>query len=60
METEKTVTISVRLPESLHTVIARMAQQERRSINQQIIWLTQRGLIGLPANPQPKPGPSQD
>ena len=59
METEKTITTSVRFPESLHRIIERMAQAERRSINQQIIYLAQRGLIGLPVDLQPKPG-SQD
>jgi hypothetical protein len=52
---EETVVVSVRLPISLRDRLAQLAQSEKRSMNQEILLLIERGLIGLdvPSNTAP-------
>jgi len=45
MTTTKTVTI--RLPIDLYRAVVALADKDRRSINQQLVYLCQRGLVDL-------------
>jgi hypothetical protein len=36
--------ISVRIPEDLHTRIKTASEQDRRSLNSEILWLIEQGL----------------
>ena len=40
----KTAVVSVRMPRPLKDEIKQMAEQNFRSLNQQILWLLERGL----------------
>lgn len=42
-----TRTVTIRLPNELDAVVRHMAANDQRTFNQQIIYLIQRGLIGL-------------
>lgn len=39
--------LSVRLPEDLYDQVQRSAQENRRSMNQEIVWLVQKALEAL-------------
>lgn len=41
---EDTVQIGVRLPKAIHKTIVQMAKDERRSMNEEIIWLLEKVL----------------
>ena len=52
---EETIAISIRLPSSMKEVIQERAIKERRSLNQEIVFLLQVGL-----NLEQKPPSSRD
>ena len=59
--------ISVRMPDDLHALIKESADADHRSVNSQILWLLETGLISRggsqhnaqPASPLPPHGQSQ-
>ncbi len=46
-EDEKVVALSVRLPETMYAQIQRRSMTNRRSMNQEIVWLVQYALEHL-------------
>lgn len=42
---EETVQIGVRLPKGLHKILTQKAKDERRSLNEQLIWLLEQMLM---------------
>lgn len=41
---EDTIQIGVRLPKHLHKLLVRIAKDERRSLNEEFIWLLEKVL----------------
>ncbi len=41
---DRSVALSVRLPETMYAQIQRRAKTNRRSLNQEVVWLVQRAL----------------
>lgn len=40
-----TKNINIRIPDDLHAIIKASAEKDRRSLNSQIIWLLETGLV---------------
>lgn len=53
-ETNQTA-LSIRLPEDLYAAIQKQSQENRRSMNQEVVWLLQKALELL-GEAQKKPG----
>jgi hypothetical protein len=45
-EKEDARQMSIRVPVPLYEIVARAAQEERRSVNGQIVYLVEKGLQG--------------
>ncbi len=48
---EEIAALSIRLPASLKAVIEQRAQANRRSLNQEIVWLLERAIEHLAQEP---------
>jgi len=51
---EETISLSIRLPASIRDQIEKRARQNRRSLNQEIVWLILKALEILAQEPSPK------
>ena len=51
---EKTIALSIRLPASIRDQVQKRAIENRRSLNQEIVWLIQRALELLDQEPTAK------
>ena len=52
-EEEKTVAFSVRLPETIYAQVQRLSRKNRRSMNQEGVWLIEEALEHLDQGPKP-------
>ena len=43
-QNEKTIALSIRLPDSIRDQVQERAMENRRSLNQEIVWLIRRAL----------------
>jgi Arc-like DNA binding domain len=53
-EDEKTVALSVRLPQTMYAHLQRLSKRNRRSMNQEIVWLIEKALERLGHEPRPE------
>ena len=44
--------LSIRLPEDLYEIVQKHAQENRRSMNQEVVWLVQKALELLDQAPK--------
>lgn len=49
---EKTMALSIRLPASLKKMVEQQAKKNRRSLNQEIIWLLEQAVEKNFSSPQ--------
>mgnify|MGYP000670662482 CR=1 FL=1 len=54
---KEVVAFSIRLPRPLNDRIRERAKQNRRSLNQEIVWLLEQALRFLDTEGTPKPDP---
>jgi len=51
---DETVAFSIRLPAALRERLEQRAAENRRSLNQEIVWLVQQALETIEPEPEPK------
>ena len=51
---QETVALSIRLPANIRDILTERAAENRRSLNQEIVWLIQKALAALEQERVPK------